>query len=81
MVNLSPASIPKRGASFDLAIAVAVLSAAGLIRSGAWPRDVVHLGELALDGRVRGVRGVLPAVLEAARRGVRHVVVPARERR
>jgi len=52
----------------------AVLAAAGVV-----PRevvaDVVHLAELALDGRLRGVRGVLPAVLEAARRGVRHVVV------
>ena len=74
-VNLSPASIPKRGACFDLPIAVAVLSAAGLL-PGDIARDVVHLGELALDGRVRGVRGVLPATLEAARRGVRHVVVP-----
>ncbi|MGL5908497.1 MAG: magnesium chelatase domain-containing protein, partial [Phycicoccus sp.] len=76
-VNLSPASIPKRGAGFDLPIAVAVLSAAGFIRSRL-AAEVVHLGELALDGTVRGVRGVLPAVLEAGRRGVRHVVV-ARE--
>ncbi|MGG5258550.1 YifB family Mg chelatase-like AAA ATPase [Phycicoccus avicenniae] len=74
-VNLSPASVPKRGAGFDLAIAVAVLAAAGVLERDA-VRDVVHLGELALDGRLRGVRGVLPAVLEAARRGARHVVVP-----
>ena len=74
-VNLSPASIPKRGAGFDLPIAVAVLAAAGVLRP-ALVEDVVHLGELALDGRLRGVRGVLPAVLEATRRGVRHVVVP-----
>ncbi len=74
-VNLSPASIPKRGSAFDLGIAVAVLAAAEVV-----PRrlveDVVHLGELGLDGRLRGVRGVLPAVLEASRRGVGHVVVP-----
>ncbi len=75
-VNLSPASIPKRGACFDLPIAVAVLAAAGVLRGGGLAAGVLHLGELALDGRVRGVRGVLPAVLEAARRGVRHVVVP-----
>ncbi len=75
-VNLSPASIPKRGSGFDLAIAVAVLAAAGVLAREP-VQDVVHLGELALDGRLRGVRGVLPAVLEAARRGVRHVVVPA----
>lgn len=74
-VNLSPASIPKRGSGFDLAIAVAVLSAAGVV-GAAVAEPVVHLGELALDGRLRGVRGVLPAVLEAARHGVRHVVVP-----
>ncbi len=75
-VNLSPASIPKRGSGFDLPIAVAVLAASGVLRAAPLAAEVVHLGELALDGRLRGVRGVLPAVLEAARRGVRHVVVP-----
>lgn len=74
-VNLSPASIPKSGSAFDLGIAVAVLAASGAITfSGV--RRIVHLGELALDGRIRGVRGVLPAVLAAARAGVTHVVVP-----
>lgn len=74
-VNLSPASIPKQGTGFDVAIALAVLAAAGVVD----PRrisHVVHLGELGLDGAVRGVRGILPAVLAAARSGVRHVVVP-----
>ena len=74
-VNLGPASVPKRGSGFDLAIAVAVLTASGALRPRAG-REVVHLGELALDGRLRGVRGVLPAVLTAARHGIRHVVVP-----
>ncbi len=74
-VNLSPASIPKQGSLFDLPIAVAILAAAGTIRAHA-AADVVHLGELGLDGRIRPVRGVLPAVLAAARHGVRHVVVP-----
>ncbi|GGB86213.1 hypothetical protein N798_04340 [Knoellia flava TL1] len=74
-VNLSPASIPKQGTGFDVAIALAVLGAAGVVD----PRritGIVHLGELGLDGSVRGVRGVLPSVLAAARAGVRHVVVP-----
>ncbi len=74
-VNLSPASLPKHGSAFDLPIAIAVLAAAGVVPRRA-VSDVVHLGELALDGSVRGVHGVLPAVLEAARSGVRHVVVP-----
>jgi len=74
-VNLSPASLPKTGSATDLSIAVAVLAAAGLIDRTA-ARGAVHLGELGLDGRVRPVRGVLPAVAEAVRAGVVDVVVP-----
>lgn len=75
VVNLSPASIPKHGSAFDLPIAVAVLRAAGDLRS-ALSEKVVHLGELGLDGTIRGVRGVLPSVMAAARSGVGDVVVP-----
>lgn len=75
-VNLSPASVPKTGTSFDLAVAVAVLAAADSVPVDA-VADVVHIGELGLDGTVRGVRGVLPAVLAAKKHGVRRVVVPA----
>jgi magnesium chelatase family protein len=75
-VNLSPATLPKAGSGFDLAIAVAVLSALGVIDPEAAARSV-HLGELGLDGRVRPVRGVLPSVLAAARSEEPQVVVPA----
>ncbi|MEU7073785.1 YifB family Mg chelatase-like AAA ATPase [Streptomyces narbonensis] len=74
-VGLSPASVPKSGSGFDLAVAAAVLGAAERID----PRtiaDLVLIGELGLDGRVRPVRGVLPAVLAAADAGYRQVVVP-----
>lgn len=74
-VNLSPASIPKSGTAFDLPIAVAVLVAARVLPSGL-AEDVVHLGELGLDGSIRPVRGVLPSVLAAAAQGARDVVVP-----
>jgi magnesium chelatase family protein len=74
-VNLSPASMPKAGTGFDLSVAVAVLVAAQVL-PGDVAQGVLHLGELGLDGRVRGVRGVLPAVLAAARAGVDRVVVP-----
>lgn len=72
---LSPATLPKMGSVFDLALACAVLSAE---RKQAWHRleKTVLLGELALDGRVRPVRGVLPAVLAAKRDGWPEVVVP-----
>ncbi|GAA2279574.1 hypothetical protein GCM10010145_46250 [Streptomyces ruber] len=74
-VGLSPASVPKAGSGFDLAVACAVLGAAERID----PRvlaDIVMIGELGLDGRVRPVRGVLPAVLAAADAGYEQVVVP-----
>jgi magnesium chelatase family protein len=67
-VGLSPASLPKRGSWFDLAIAVGVITAAGKIPRAA-SDGVMFFGELGLDGRLRPVRGVLPAVVTAAADG------------
>jgi magnesium chelatase family protein len=75
-VNLSPASMPKHGSGFDLGIAVAALATTGAIDVAAIAR-VVHVGELSLDGRLRPVAGVLPAVLAARRAGAAAVVVPS----
>ena len=74
-VGLSPASLPKRGSGFDIGIAVAILGAAGAVPAGAID-GVAFLGELGLDGQLRPVRGVLPAVAAAAARGFRRVAVP-----
>ncbi len=74
-VNLCPATLPKRGSSFDLAIAAAVLLAAGELPARALDATVL-MGELGLDGRLRPVRGVLPAVAAAAAAGVARVIVP-----
>ncbi|HET9874220.1 MAG TPA: magnesium chelatase domain-containing protein, partial [Mycobacterium sp.] len=73
---LSPATLPKMGSVYDLALAAAVLSAD---RKTPWQRleTTVLLGELALDGRVRPVHGVLPAVLAARNDGWACAVVPA----
>lgn len=73
---LSPATLPKTGSLYDIALACAVLSAG---RRTPWHRleKTVLLGELALDGRVRAVHGVLPAVLAAKRQGWPTVVVPS----
>lgn len=72
---LSPATLRKVGSVYDVALALAVLSAD---RKKSWSRleKTVLLGELALDGRVRPVKGVLPAVLAAKREGIPTVVVP-----
>jgi magnesium chelatase family protein len=73
-VGLSPASLPKRGSGFDIGIALSILVAAGAV-----PWDAVDgmafLGELGLDGRLRPVRGVLPAMAAAACAGFGRVVV------
>ena len=72
---LSPAWLPKRGSGFDLALAAAVLAADGVVPPAAL-LDRVLLGELGLDGRVRPVRGVLPAALTARAAGIAQLVVP-----
>jgi len=72
-VNLAPADLPKDGGRFDLPIALGILAA-----NGGVPRDALDrhefLGELALSGELRPVRGVLPAVLKATRQGRRAIV-------
>ena len=75
-VGLSPASLPKRGSWFDLAIGCAILAAAGSVPRDA-AREVMCFGELGLDGRIRPVRGVLPAVNRAAKAGFGTVLVAA----
>ena len=74
-VNLAPADIRKEGASLDLPIAAAILAADGRL-GGAPARDIVLAGELALDGAVRPVRGVLAIALAARAAGCRGVLVP-----
>ncbi len=72
---LSPATLPKGGSSYDLALACALLAADRRI-PGERLCGLVLIGELALDGRLRPVRGVLPAVLAARQVGIGQVVVP-----
>src|SRR3984893_1560622 len=73
-VGLSPASLPKRGSGFDVGIAVAILAAAGEVPAAAID-GVAFVGELGLDGQLRPVRGMLPAVAGAAAAGFRRVAV------
>lgn len=74
-VNLSPASLPKHGSGFDVAIAIAAMATELDLDTDGIARTV-HLGELGLDGRLRPVPGVLPAAVAAARAGLRRIVVP-----
>lgn len=75
LVSLAPADVPKAGARFDLAMAAAVLAQLGRVPHAAL-EGVALIGELALDGSVRPVPGVLPSAAWAARGGVRRLFVP-----
>jgi len=74
-INLAPADLRKDGAAFDVPIAVGILSAAGAIPADA-NRDSLFVGELALDGQVRPVRGVLPMAAYARARSIARLFVP-----
>ncbi len=73
-INLAPAQLPKEGTGFDLAMAAAIVSAS---QERGLPREVAWLGELALDGTVRPIRGALAIAAHLDRLGVRRFYVPA----
>lgn len=79
-INLSPAGIRKGGSAFDLPIAIGVLKSMGV---PALPEKekILAVGELGLDGSVRGVRGILPILLAAKEKGVRVCLIPECNRR
>ena len=74
-VNLAPADIRKSGPVYDLPLLLAVLASSGQMEEP--PADAAFLGELALDGSLRPVSGVLPMALAAAENGIRALYVPA----
>lgn len=78
-VSLTPADVRKTGASFDLAVAVALLSACDLCAPNQL-QDTLLLGELSLDGRLLHTRGILPQLRGAASRGLRRAIIPMDDR-
>ncbi len=74
-VNLAPADIKKEGSSFDLPIAVGLLVATEDIKEIKMD-DTVFLGELALDGKLRPVKGALPISVEAKKKGIKRIILP-----
>src|SRR5438874_13139614 len=75
-INLAPADIKKEGPSFDLPIALGMIAVTEGLDSSPF-ESFAFVGELALDGSVRAVKGVLPVALEARRRRKRALFVPA----
>ena len=76
VVSLSPAWLPKSGSSFDLPIALSLLSAQGAIPEEGL-QETLFIGELALDGSIRSIRGVLPILIAASRAGIKRAVIPS----
>ena len=73
-INLAPADIKKEGSHFDLPLAISILKASGQLTGG---QDFVLLGELALDGALRPVTGILPVLISARDKGYKRFIVPA----
>ncbi|MFO7601455.1 MAG: magnesium chelatase domain-containing protein, partial [Candidatus Desulfacyla sp.] len=74
-VNLAPADIRKEGSAFDLPMALGILVATGLVNRASCA-GCVFLGELALDGLIRPVRGVLPMAIAAKDQGLKGIFLP-----
>ena len=74
IISLLPAWLPKSGSGFDLPIAAGILAASGVIPDIS---DLLFVGELSLDGKLRETRGVLPALICAYQNGIRRAVIPS----
>ncbi len=75
-LNLAPADVPKEGSSFDLAMAVSILKEAKMIKFDL-PKDCVVIGELGLDGSIRGVRGIIGKIMSAKKAGIKRFLIPS----
>ena len=74
-VNLAPADLKKEGTSFDLPIAVGILAATGVVKKDKLAEYLI-VGELSLDGSIKGVRGTLPVAVTASAGQLRGIIVP-----
>lgn len=75
IINLSPATIRKDGAVLDLAIAVGVLKSLEIINNSNL-NDTIFVGELSLNGKLNRVNGILPICIEAAKKGIKKIILP-----
>lgn len=73
-VNLAPADIKKEGPAFDLPIALSILKASGAVKFD--PKESIFIGELALDGSLRHINGVLPIVISAREQKTKNIFLP-----
>ena len=77
VINMSPADIRKEGTAYDLNLAIGILIASEQIKGVEKVGDYYIMGELSLDGRILPIRGALPIAIEARKRGMKGIIVPA----
>lgn len=75
-INLAPADVRKEGASFDLPIALGILGANGDLNDASNLTDMIAVGELSLDGRVRPIKGALPIAIRAREARIKQLLLP-----
>ncbi|MFZ1705536.1 MAG: YifB family Mg chelatase-like AAA ATPase [Saprospiraceae bacterium] len=80
VVNLAPADIKKEGSAYDLPIAMGILSSTGQLKTEI-PQKTVFIGELALDGDLRPIKGALPIALQAMKEGFEKILLPKQNAR
>jgi magnesium chelatase family protein len=76
-INLAPADIRKEGSAYDLTIAMGILAASGQVTRPELAENYVIMGELALDGQLRPIKGALPIAMKAKKEGFKGVILPA----
>ena len=77
VVNLAPADLKKSGTAFDLPIALGILRASEQIKNNEMMEQYVIMGELALDGQIRKIKGSLPIAIQARKEGFKGLIVPS----
>lgn len=75
IVNFAPADIKKEGPHLDLAISIGILISSGIIKPQDFSKSI-FIGELSLNGEVRGIKGLLPMILEAKHKGIKRAFIP-----
>lgn len=76
VVNLAPADLKKSGTAFDLPIALGILRASEQIKNNEMMEQYIIMGELALDGQIRKIKGALPIAIQARKEGFKGLIVP-----
>lgn len=81
VINMAPADIRKEGSAYDLNLAIAILIASEQIRGSEKVGDYYIMGELSLDGHLQPIRGALPIAIEARKRKMKGIILPAQNAR